>query len=257
MGPRHIAIIMDGNGRWAKNRHLPRTLGHVKGAKVVRPLVKACTERGITHLTLFAFSTENWRRPPEEVSTLMGLFGQYLEKEVSDMQKQGVRFRLIGDRSAFAQGLQDLIAHAELSTAHNQGIHLTVAANYGGQWDILNATREWQRANPLKGLELLDAPGLAPYLSMAGSPDPDLLIRTGGESRISNFLLWQCAYTELYFTDALWPDFDAQMLDEALGWYQKRVRRFGRTDEQVVGDKSPSNPTFAATPSAAQAQNRR
>ncbi len=136
MGPRHIAIIMDGNGRWAKNRHLPRTLGHVKGAKVVRPLVKACTERGITHLTLFAFSTENWRRPPEEVSTLMGLFGQYLEKEVSDMQKQGVRFRLIGDRSAFAQGLQDLIAHAELSTAHNQGIHLTVAANYGGQWDI-------------------------------------------------------------------------------------------------------------------------
>jgi undecaprenyl diphosphate synthase len=211
-------------------------------------LVKACTERGITHLTLFAFSTENWRRPPEEVSTLMGLFGQYLEKEVSDMQKQGVRFRLIGERNAFAQGLQDLIAHAELSTAHNQGIHLTVAANYGGQWDILNATREWQRANPLKGLELLDAPGLGPYLSMAGAPDPDLLIRTGGESRISNFLLWQCAYTELYFTDALWPDFDASMLDEALDWYQRRVRRFGRTDEQVLGDKSPT-----AQPSAAKA----
>ena len=238
LGPRHIAIIMDGNGRWAKNRRLPRTLGHVKGAKVVRPLVKSCVERGVTHLTLFAFSTENWRRPPEEVSTLMGLFGQYLEKEVSDMQKQGVRFRLIGDRSAFAQGLQDLIAHAELSTAHNQGIHLTVAANYGGQWDILNATREWQRANPLKGLEMLDAPGLAPHLSMAGAPDPDLLIRTGGESRISNFLLWQCAYTELYFTDALWPDFNAAMLDEALAWYQKRVRRFGRTDEQVLGDTS-------------------
>ncbi len=238
LGPRHIAIIMDGNGRWAKNRRLPRTLGHVKGAKVVRPLVKSCVERGVTHLTLFAFSTENWRRPPEEVSTLMGLFGQYLEKEVSDMQKQGVRFRLIGDRSAFAQGLQDLIAHAELSTAHNQGIHLTVAANYGGQWDILNATREWQRANPLKGLEMLDAPGLAPHLSMAGAPDPDLLIRTGGESRISNFLLWQCAYTELYFTDALWPDFNAAMLDEALAWYQKRVRRFGRTDEQVLGDPS-------------------
>ena len=238
LGPRHIAIIMDGNGRWAKNRRLPRTLGHVKGAKVVRPLVKSCVERGITHLTLFAFSTENWRRPPEEVSTLMGLFGQYLEKEVSDMQQQGVRFRLIGDRSAFAQGLQDLIAHAELSTAHNQGIHLTVAANYGGQWDILNATREWQRANPLKGLEMLDAQGLAPHLSMAGAPDPDLLIRTGGESRISNFLLWQCAYTELYFTDALWPDFNAAMLDEALAWYQKRVRRFGRTDEQVLGYKS-------------------
>ena len=238
LGPRHIAIIMDGNGRWAKNRRMPRTLGHVKGAKVVRPLVKSCVERGVTHLTLFAFSTENWRRPPEEVSTLMGLFGQYLEKEVSDMQKQGVRFRLIGDRSAFAQGLQDLIAHAELSTAHNQGIHLTVAANYGGQWDILNATREWQRANPLKGLEMLDAPGLAPHLSMAGAPDPDLLIRTGGESRISNFLLWQCAYTELYFTDALWPDFNAAMLDEALAWYQKRVRRFGRTDEQVLGDPS-------------------
>ena len=246
-GPRHIAIIMDGNGRWAKNRRLPRTLGHVKGAKVVRPLVKSCVERGVTHLTLFAFSTENWRRPPEEVSTLMGLFGQYLEKEVSDMQKQGVRFRLIGDRSAFAQGLQDLIAHAELSTAHNQGIHLTVAANYGGQWDILNATREWQRANPLKGLEMLDAPGLAPHLSMAGAPDPDLLIRTGGESRISNFLLWQCAYTELYFTDALWPDFNAAMLDDALAWYQKRVRRFGRTDEQVLGDKSPLTST-SATP---------
>ena len=240
LGPRHIAIIMDGNGRWAKNRRLPRTLGHVKGAKVVRPLVKSCVERGVTHLTLFAFSTENWRRPPEEVSTLMGLFGQYLDKEVSDMQKQGVRFRLIGDRSAFAQGLQDLIAHAELSTAHNQGIHLTVAANYGGQWDILNATREWQRANPLKGLEMLDAPGLAPHLSMAGAPDPDLLIRTGGESRISNFLLWQCAYTELYFTDALWPDFNAAMLDDALAWYQKRVRRFGRTDEQVLDDKGPS-----------------
>ena len=187
----------------------------------------------------------------------MGLFGQYLEKEVSDMQKQGVRFRLIGDRSAFAQGLQDLIAHAELSTAHNQGIHLTVAANYGGQWDILNATREWQRANPLKGLEMLDAPGLAPHLSMAGAPDPDLLIRTGGESRISNFLLWQCAYTELYFTDALWPDFDAHMLDEALGWYQKRVRRFGRTDEQVLGDMSLNTQPSASTPSAALAQNRR
>ena len=247
LGPRHIAIIMDGNGRWAKNRRLPRTLGHVKGAKVVRPLVKSCVERGVTHLTLFAFSTENWRRPPEEVSTLMGLFGQYLEKEVSDMQKQGVRFRLIGDRSAFAQGLQDLIAHAELSTAHNQGIHLTVAANYGGQWDILNATREWQRANPLKGLEMLDAPGLAPHLSMAGAPDPDLLIRTGGESRISNFLLWQCAYTELYFTDALWPDFNAAMLDEALAWYQKRVRRFGRTDEQVLGYKSANTGVSPST----------
>ena len=134
-----------------------------------------------------------------------------------------------------------------MSTAHNQGIHLTVAANYGGQWDILNATREWQRANPLKGLEMLDAPGLAPHLSMAGAPDPDLLIRTGGESRISNFLLWQCAYTELYFTDALWPDFNADMLDEALAWYQKRVRRFGRTDEQVLGEKSASPSPLAFT----------
>ncbi len=245
--PRHIAIIMDGNGRWAKNRHLPRTLGHVKGAKVVRPLVKACTERGISHLTLFAFSTENWRRPPEEVSTLMGLFVQYLEKEVSDMQKQGVRFRLIGDRSAFAQDLQDLIAHAEHSTAHNTGIHLTVAANYGGQWDILNATREWQRAHPLQGLDQLDAHSLSPYLSMAGAPDPDLLIRTGGESRISNFLLWQCAYTELYFTDTLWPDFNAALLDEALDWYNRRVRRFGRTDEQVLGESAPA-PSAALAP---------
>ena len=241
--PHHIAIIMDGNGRWAQKRHMPRTVGHAKGAAGVRELVEFCVHKGVKYLTLFAFSTENWRRPPEEVSTLMGLFGQYLEKEASDMQKQGVRFNLIGERHAFAQGLQDLIAHAELSTAHNQGIHLTVAANYGGQWDILNATREWQRANPLKGLEKLDTQGLAPYLSMAGAPDPDLLIRTGGESRISNFLLWQCAYTELYFTDTLWPDFNAEMLDEALAWYQKRVRRFGRTDEQVLGDKGPLTST--------------
>ena len=245
MGPRHIAIIMDGNGRWAKNRHLPRTLGHVKGAKVVRPLVKACTERGITHLTLFAFSTENWRRPPEEVSTLMGLFGQYLEKEVSDMQKQGVRFRLIGDRSAFAQGLQDLIAHAELSTAHNLGSHLTVAANYGGQWDVLTAVRAWQAAHHDRSLQELDTAGLAANLSTADLPDPELLIRTGGESRISNFLLWQTAYTELYFTDLHWPDFDDAALNKALSWYAQRVRRFGRTDEQV---QHPSVSEHTPTP---------
>ena len=253
----HIAIIMDGNRRWAKKRLLPRTVGHVRGAANVRQIVKAASEQGVKYLTLFAFSSENWRRPPEEVSALMGLFLQYLESEVAEMKAAGIRLRVIGDRSAFAPLLQSRIDQAEQDTAHNDRLHLTIAANYGGQWDILNAARAWQMAHPDKTLQDLDDQALAAHLSTADLPDPELLIRTGGESRISNFLLWQCAYTELYFTDALWPDFDAHMLDEALGWYQKRVRRFGRTDEQVVGDKSPSTPTFAATPSAAQAQNRR
>jgi undecaprenyl diphosphate synthase len=238
--PQHIAIIMDGNGRWAKKRFLPRTVGHVKGAAGVRRIVKACADRDIQYLTLFAFSTENWRRPPEEVSTLMDLFVQYLQKEMADMSREGVRLRVIGDRSAFSQDLQDRIAAAEQATAHNTTLNLTVAANYGGQWDILQATRAWQRAHPERSVEDLHESDLASYLSTADLPDPDLLIRTGGESRISNFLLWQMAYTELYFVDDFWPDFDETSLVKALHWFTSRVRRFGRTDEQVMGTSEPA-----------------
>jgi undecaprenyl diphosphate synthase len=232
--PQHIAIIMDGNGRWAKKRFLPRTVGHVKGAAGVRRIVKACADRDIQYLTLFAFSTENWRRPPEEVSTLMDLFVQYLQKEMADMSREGVRLRVIGDRSAFSPDLQARIAAAEQATAHNTTLHLTVAANYGGQWDILQASRAWQQAHPTLSINDLREQDLAAYLSTADLPDPDLLIRTGGESRISNFLLWQMAYTELYFVDDYWPDFDEASLAKALTWFASRVRRFGRTDDQVA-----------------------
>ena len=231
--PQHIAIIMDGNGRWAKQRLMPRTVGHVKGAANVRHIVKACNQLGIEYLTLFAFSSENWRRPPDEVSALMGLFLQYLESEVTELKNAGIRLRVIGDRSAFAPLLQSRIDQAEQATAHNTQLHLTIAANYGGQWDVLNAMRAWQLANPGKTLQDMDAGALAKHLSTFGLPDPELLIRTGGESRISNFLLWQTVYTELFFTDLHWPDFDAVALKHALQWYEKRVRRFGRTDEQV------------------------
>jgi undecaprenyl diphosphate synthase len=245
----HIAIIMDGNGRWAKKRLLPRTVGHVRGAANVRQLVKAASEQGVKYLTLFAFSSENWRRPPEEVSALMGLFLQYLESEVAEMKAAGIRLRVIGDRSAFAPLLQSRIDQAEQDTAHNHRLHLTIAANYGGQWDILNAARAWQMAHPDKTLQDLDDQALAAHLSTADLPDPELLIRTGGESRISNFLLWQTAYTELYFTDLHWPDFNAAALQQAIASYGKRVRRFGQTDEQVLSHNATDNnpvaqPTF-------------
>jgi undecaprenyl diphosphate synthase len=225
--PKHIAIIMDGNGRWAKQRHMPRTVGHAKGASVVRDLVTACVNKGVKHLTLFAFSTENWKRPEEEVSTLMGLFIQYLEKEMQDMQAEGVRLNVIGDTSRFPQTLQDKIRATEQSTAHNTGIVLNVAANYGGQWDIVQAVKSWQQAHPEKALGDLSPEVLSPFLSAAEQPEPDLLIRTGGESRISNFMLWQLAYAELYFTDVLWPDFDVPQLYKALDWFAARERRFG------------------------------
>ena len=239
--PQHIAIIMDGNGRWAKQRLMPRTVGHVKGAANVRHIVKACNQMGVQYLTLFAFSSENWRRPADEVSALMGLFLQYLESEVVEMKASGIRLRVIGDRSAFAPMLQSRIDQAEQDTAHNTKLHLTIAANYGGQWDVLNAMRAWQLANPNKTLQDMDASALGAHLSTFELPDPELMIRTGGESRISNFLLWQTVYTELYFTDLHWPDFDAAALKKALQWYAKRVRRFGRTDEQVAtGGAAPA-----------------
>jgi undecaprenyl diphosphate synthase len=231
--PQHIAIIMDGNGRWAKKRLMPRTVGHVRGAANVRNMVKVCGELGVKYLTLFAFSSENWRRPPDEVSALMGLFKQYLQDEIAELKAAGIRLRVIGDRSAFAPVLQANMDRAEQETAHNTRFHLTIAANYGGQWDLLNAMREWQMAHPDKTLQDMDADALAAHLSTADLPDPELLIRTGGESRISNFMLWQTAYTELYFTDVHWPDFDADALKKAIHSYGQRVRRFGRTDEQV------------------------
>ena len=233
--PHHIAIIMDGNGRWAQKRHMPRTVGHAKGAAGVHELVEFCAHKGVKYLTLFAFSTENWSRPEEEVSTLMGLFLQYLEKELKNLSQAGVRLQVIGDVTGFAQELQDRIAEAVKATAGNDGIVLTVAANYGGQWDIVQAVQRWQAAHLQADAQSLTQKELAQYLSTAHMPDPDLLIRTGGEQRISNFLLWQVAYAELYFTDVLWPEFDTAQLALALDWYRTRQRRFGR----VNGSKIP------------------
>ena len=235
IAPKHIAIIMDGNGRWAQKRHMPRTVGHAKGAAGVKALVEQCAKLGIRYLTLFAFSTENWKRPADEVSTLMGLFVQYLEKEMGALAAAGVRLKVVGDVAGFSAELQTRIHAAETATQHNQGITLTVAANYGGQWDVVQAVKNWQVANPSASVTSFTQEQLAQHLSTAGMPDPDLLIRTGGEQRISNFLLWQLAYAELYFTDALWPEFDAKELTKALEWYAQRTRRFGKTTEQVVG----------------------
>jgi undecaprenyl diphosphate synthase len=226
--PQHIAIIMDGNGRWAQKRHMPRTVGHAKGAAGVRDLVEFCANKSVKYLTLFAFSTENWSRPEEEVSTLMGLFLQYLEKELKNLSQAGVRLQVIGDVTGFAQELQDRIDEAVKVTASNKGIVLTVAANYGGQWDIVQAVQSWQALHPQTNAQELKQEELAKYLSTAHMPYPDLLIRTGGEHRISNFMLWQLAYTEFYFTDVLWPDFGNEQLEIALDWYQKRQRRYGQ-----------------------------
>ena len=231
--PHHIAIIMDGNGRWAQKRHMPRTVGHAKGAAGVRELVEFCAHKGVKYLTLFAFSTENWSRPEEEVSTLMGLFLQYLEKELKNLSQAGVRLQVIGDVTGFAQELQERIAEAVKATEGNDGIVLTVAANYGGQWDIVQAVQRWQAEHPHADARDITQAQLEKYLSTAHMPDPDLLIRTGGEQRISNFLLWQVAYAEFYFTDVLWPVFDTTQLGLALEWYGTRQRRFGRVEAEA------------------------
>jgi undecaprenyl diphosphate synthase len=230
--PQHIAIIMDGNGRWAKKRHMPRTVGHAKGAAGVKALVEHCAKLGVKYLTLFAFSTENWSRPADEVSTLMGLFVQYLEKEMGALAAAGVRLKVIGEVADFAPELQSRIHAAEKATQHNQAITLVVAANYGGQWDVLKAVKNWQLANPDTNASQITQSQLAQYLSTAGMTDVDLMIRTGGEQRISNFLLWQSAYAELYFTDVLWPEFDEVQLNQALHWYSTRDRRFGQVQPE-------------------------
>ena len=211
---------------------MPRKVGHAKGAAGVRALVEQCARLGVKYLTLFAFSTENWGRPAEEVSTLMGLFVQYLEKEMGALAAAGVRLRVIGDVAGFTPELQARISEAERITQSNETITLVVAANYGGQWDILQAVKNWQVAHPNKKASQLTQAQLAQNLSTAGMPDVDLLIRTGGEQRISNFLLWQAAYAELYFTDVLWPEFDDVQLKQALQWFSDRNRRFGRVKSQ-------------------------
>ncbi|MHB8937902.1 MAG: polyprenyl diphosphate synthase [Thiobacillus sp.] len=222
---------MDGNGRWAKRRLMPRVAGHRKGVEALRGVIRGCAERGVSHLTVFAFSSENWRRPQEEVTLLMELFMRALENEVARLHENDIRFRVIGDLSGFSKRIQTLIRDAEALTRDNTRLTFTVAANYGGRWDIVQAVKKLMAAGVTA--DALDEAALAQQLSMAEAPEPDLFIRTGGEQRISNFMLWQLAYTELYFTDALWPDFDAAALEEAIASYRARERRFGRTSEQV------------------------
>lgn len=233
--PNHIAIIMDGNGRWATKRFLPRVAGHAKGVETVRNIVEACIERQIGFLTLFAFSSENWRRPAEEVSLLMRLFITALDREVSRMHANGIRLKVVGDLSRFETKLQDMIVQAERKTAENKRLTVTICANYGGRWDVMQGVNKMTALYP--GASTFSEDQLAPHLAMAYAPEPDLFIRTGGEQRISNFLLWQLAYTELYFTETFWPDFDSKKLDEAIASYQQRERRFGRTSTQLLENK--------------------
>jgi len=235
--PRHVAVIMDGNGRWAKRRHLPRIAGHRRGVQAVRATVRACIERGIEYLTLFAFSSENWRRPAEEVALLMQLFQMALTSEVEKLHRNAVRLKVVGDTRRFDPAIRRAIEESERLTAGNKALTLTIAANYGGRWDILQAVNKAMEER--RDFLFLDEKALAPYLAMSYAPEPDLFIRTGGEQRISNFLLWQLAYTELYFTETLWPDFDAAALDAAIVSYRSRERRFGRTSEQLEAAKRP------------------
>jgi undecaprenyl diphosphate synthase len=234
--PRHIAIIMDGNGRWAQKRFMPRAFGHQAGVKAVRKIVEHCADQGVEALTLFAFSSENWRRPKEEVSLLMKLFVETLQKEINTLDKNDIRLRFIGDRSAFPDSLQQIMAEGEAQTKGNKALTLVIAANYGGHWDMCQAFQKV--VDKMTAGELNKQP-ISPqlineHLSTAGLPDPDLFIRTGGEQRVSNFLLWQLAYTELYFTETLWPDFNQNSLDDAIKSFKSRQRRFGHTGEQIV-----------------------
>lgn len=233
--PRHVAIIMDGNGRWAKQRLLPRTAGHRAGVAAVRKTVEYCVARGVEALTLFAFSSENWRRPQQEVSVLMELFLTTLDREVERLHRNNVRLRFIGDRTPFSERLQQRIKTSEALTEDNRGMHLLIAANYGGRWDIVNGVRDILRrvqSGELKADDLNETM-FGKCLALADLPEPDLFIRTGGEQRVSNFLLWQLAYTELFFTHTLWPDFDEAVLEKSFEDFASRQRRFGYTGEQV------------------------
>jgi len=230
--PRHVAIIMDGNGRWATSRRLPRVAGHSRGVDAVRTAIESAIAAGVEYLTLFAFSSENWKRPPDEVSVLMRLFVSSLQREVDNMRRNGVRLRVVGQIETFEPRLRELIARAQEQSAGNTRLNLTVCASYGGRWDIVQAAQRFAQESTA-GTCPADEAGFERYLSMSFAPDPDLLIRTGGERRISNFLIWQMAYAELYFTDALWPDFGRAEFTGALEWYAQRERRFGRTSEQL------------------------
>lgn len=259
--PRHVAIIMDGNGRWAKQRFMPRVAGHKRGVGAVRETVKACGELGIEYLTLFAFSSENWRRPAEEVSVLMQLFMAALENEVAKLHENKVRFKVVGDLAPFDARIRELIMRGEELTREHTKLTLTIAANYGGRWDILQAANNAQKAklqqtrassgkSALEAAPMLEFAGiteeeLSAQLCMSYAPEPDLFIRTGGEERISNFLLWQLAYTEFYFTEELWPDFGRESLLKAIDSYRRRERRFGRTSEQVALTTGADNVTAA------------
>lgn len=233
--PRHIAIIMDGNGRWAKQRHLPRVAGHKAGLEAARKVVEYCVEKKLEVLTLFVFSSENWRRPQDEVSYLMNLFVTMLQRDAKKLHEQNVQLRIIGDRSRFSETLQKYIAKVEKLTENNTGLKLLLAANYGGQWDITEALRKIALNLQSHAMSMNDvtAETIQQHLSFADLPDPDLFIRTSGEMRISNFMLWQLAYSELYFTDVYWPDFDATELDKALLFFSSRERRFGYISEQL------------------------
>ncbi len=238
--PRHVAIIMDGNGRWAKKRFMPRVMGHKAGVETVRTMVRHCAEKNIEVLTLFAFSSENWRRPEKEVRLLLELFVSALKREVKRLNENNVVLKIVGDRSAFPEALQQEIATAEATTSANTGLKLVIAANYGGRWDIVQATRALADEATAGRLESsqIDEAALDRHLSLYGMPEPDLFIRTGGEERVSNFLLWQLAYCEMYFTETLWPDFDGDAFDDALNSFSKRQRRFGRTGDQVEQEKN-------------------
>jgi undecaprenyl diphosphate synthase len=234
--PRHIAIIMDGNGRWAQQRLMPRAFGHQAGVKAVRKIVEYCAVQKIEVLTLFAFSSENWRRPEDEVSLLMSLFMATLQRQINKLDRNNIRLRFIGDRTAFSEKLQNKMAEGEAQTLGNNALTLVIAANYGGHWDICQAVRKIMEKMATGELQAEEfGPSLInQYLSTADLPEPDLFIRTGGEQRVSNFMLWQLAYTELYFTATLWPDFDQNSLAEAIKSFKSRQRRFGHTGEQVL-----------------------
>ncbi|MCW9031052.1 MAG: polyprenyl diphosphate synthase [Gammaproteobacteria bacterium] len=233
--PRHVAIIMDGNGRWAQKRGLPRVAGHKAGVETVRTVIQSCAEKGIEVVTLFAFSSENWRRPKKEVTLLMSLFLAALQREVKKLHKNGVQLRIVGDVSAFDNKIQEQIKKSEELTKNNKTLILNIAANYGGQWDITEAVKAL--ANQVESGDLkaedITSELIKQNLTMCDLPEPDLFIRTGGEQRISNFLIWQLAYSELYFTDTLWPDFDRQAFEDALTSFAGRQRRFGHTGEQI------------------------
>ena len=236
--PRHVAIIMDGNGRWATKRFMPRVAGHSEGLEAVRKIVEECVRQNVQYLTLFAFSSENWRRPPEEVGFLTKLFLKSLRREVDRLAENNIRLKMIGDLSRFGTAITEMVEFSEDKTKDCKRLTLTIAANYGGRWDILQAMQKAIITNPHLQAKDLTESLLLPHLSMAYAPEPDLFIRTGGEQRVSNFLLWQLAYTELYFTDTMWPDFDATQLQAAFAWYAQRERRFGRTSAQLADESN-------------------